>query len=310
MICPCCGAQTETALSEGCDRCGAVAVGPPLAPPDRMLPSFASAAFTAGVGGLSLAALASGVVVTLAEEKSLLTADFWDWTAAAQTAAWRLKFIIAPVAVGIGWWSARTYLKIRRAPARFTGKEMALAGFGSSCAALALVAALVGVTIPARLEKRELARALKNDVALYTFNRAFTQYRIRYGTHVADLKDLAKLPDPDGSIAKLLAEYPRAEYIASAEKASLPAIQAKRLRAPRLRQIGLRDAADDSVGDRISFTNYTLRLPGEDGLLNTEDDSIIRDGITVDAKESSGASEVIALPSPRSARPRRGPAKQ
>lgn len=307
MICPCCGVKTKTDLSEGCDRCGAVAVGPPLAPPKQLLPSFGAAASGACLGSLALAALLGATIVALIEEKSLLAANLGDIIGAAETAAWRLKFIIAPAAVGVAWWSARTYFKIRSAPARWTGREMSLVGFASSCTALVLVAALIGVTVPVRIAERQLAQRVKSEVPLRTFNRVLTQYRIRYGTHAADIKDLEKLPDPDGSIAKLLAEFPLMEYSASAQKASLPAAQAKKMRAPRLRQINLRDTVDDADGERISFTNYALRLPGDDGLLNTADDLVMRDGITGAAEESSIATE---SPTPISRRFSRVPANR
>lgn len=308
MICPCCGVKTEVALSEGCANCGALAVGPPLAPPKQVLPSFAAAAAVAGLGGLALAALAGVTVAALLEKTSPLAATLWDVIAAAETAAWRLKFIVAPLAVGVVWWSAHTYFKIRRAPALWTGRRMALAGMSSSCVALALCAALIGVTVPARLAERELAQRVQSEVPLRTFNRVLTQYRIRYGTHAADIKDLAKLPDPDGSIAKLLAEFPVVEYTASAQKASLPVAQAKKMRAPRLRQINLRDAVNDTDADSISFTNYTLRLPGTDGLMNTADDLLMRDGVAVAAEEE--ASGEIESPAPIGRRSSRTPVKQ
>ncbi len=260
-----------------------------------MLPSFVAAAITAGLGGLSLMMLALGTVTTLLEEGSLLGAAFWDWISAAETTAWRLKFMLMPLALGASWASWRAYFKILRRPAEFTGKGMSIAGFASSFAALTLLVTLIGVTIPARLEKQEIARSVKSDVPLYSFNRALTEYRIRYGSYPADMSDLKKLPDADGSIAKLLAQFPPEGYTASAQKASVPASKGGRLRAPRLRQAALlRDDADDSDagGDRISFTNYVLKLPGEDGMLNTEDDLVIRDGVTGDAKKgASGETE-------------------
>ncbi|MEJ7712571.1 MAG: hypothetical protein WKF84_22665 [Pyrinomonadaceae bacterium] len=230
-----------------------------------MLPSFVAAAITAGLGGLSLMALTGGTVTTILEERSLFAASFWDWISAAETAAWRLKFILMPLALGATWASWRAYFRILRRPAEFTGKGMSVAGFASSCAALTLLVTLIGVTIPVRLEKQEIARSVKNDVPLYSFNRALIEYRIRYGSYPADMSDLKKLPDADGSIAKLLAQFPSEGYTASAQKASVPASKSGKLRAPRLRQAALRDNADDSDtgGDRISFTNYILKLPGK-----------------------------------------------
>jgi hypothetical protein len=38
------------------------------------------------------------------------------------------------------------------------------------------------------------------------------------------------------------------------------------------------ETVDDVPTERISFTNYELRMPGPDKLLDTEDDLIMRDG--------------------------------
>jgi hypothetical protein len=35
----------------------------------------------------------------------------------------------------------------------------------------------------------------------------------------------------------------------------------------------------------MSFTNYDLRLPGEDKVLNTDDDLIVRDGLVMTVPE-------------------------
>ena len=55
-ICPCCGEKFDGELSDGCVACGARAVGPPLARPERELPSY----------GHALAVSAAGVVLLLA----------------------------------------------------------------------------------------------------------------------------------------------------------------------------------------------------------------------------------------------------
>jgi hypothetical protein len=39
-------------------------------------------------------------------------------------------------------------------------------------------------------------------------------------------------------------------------------------------------ATEETLSGGITFTNYGLRLPGADKLLNTEDDEILIDGVT------------------------------
>ena len=43
--------------------------------------------------------------------------------------------------------------------------------------------------------------------------------------------------------------------------------------------------ADDAPGERLSFTNYELPLPGPDKIMGTEDDLIVRDGVIYNASE-------------------------
>ena len=56
MICPCCGVRFEGEMREGCRACGAREVGPPLARPQRELPSY----------GYAFAAIAAGLVLVAA----------------------------------------------------------------------------------------------------------------------------------------------------------------------------------------------------------------------------------------------------
>src|SRR5437763_14531228 len=49
-ICPCCGAEFEGELSDGCASCGARAVGPPLARPERELPAYGHALGVSAAG--------------------------------------------------------------------------------------------------------------------------------------------------------------------------------------------------------------------------------------------------------------------
>ena len=52
----------------------------------------------------------------------------------------------------------------------------------------------------------------------------------------------------------------------------------KTLNGARVRPASSRVGASEAT-EGLSFTNYELRLPGPDKLLNTEDDWIMRDGV-------------------------------
>ena len=102
----------------------------------------------------------------------------------------------------------------------------------------------------------------------------------------SDKKDLARLPDPDGSIAALLKEIDASEYKVSAELAAVPKQNPRPLRGAVIRNASLSTAADEPLSEGLSFTNYELRLPGADKLLNTEDDLIVIDGVITKVSET------------------------
>jgi hypothetical protein len=274
-------------------------VGPPLASPVRLLPSYGAALAAGALSTLALLALAAGTLLTLLSRKSLWSVNFWDLVGAGEAAAWRLRFFLPIFAAALIWLSARAARKIRRAPERFAGRRVADAAFAAALAAFVLSAGLIGVTVPERLEQRRLAWEAQRQAPLNTARRALVEYFIRYKTYPAGVDDLRKLPDADGSIALALEQMSDDGYSVSAQKASLPAAQTRKLRGVRLQQIALRgDNLDDTANDRISFTNYTLRLPGEDNTLNTDDDLVMRDGVVLDRAQVSAANESAAVATP------------
>jgi hypothetical protein len=111
------------------------------------------------------------------------------------------------------------------------------------------------------------------------------EYRDKFGTLPSDKTDLARLPDPDGSIAALLKEIDASEYKVSAEVAAVPTQRPRPLRGAVIRNASLGTTGDEPLSEALSFTNYELRLPGADKLLNTEDDLIVLDGVTYKPSE-------------------------
>src|SRR2546425_6331231 len=99
-VCPSCGAEFEGDLCLGCPSCGARAVGPPLARPEHELPSYGRASIAFASGVLMSIAFLGSTVAALIENKALSlrfwTIRFWAVVAAAETAAWRLKWIAFP----------------------------------------------------------------------------------------------------------------------------------------------------------------------------------------------------------------------
>lgn len=216
-----------------------------------------------------------------------LSFGFWSWVAAAQTAAWRLKWIALPVTIVVLWGGRKIYRSMLQEPERFWGLRYARCGLVASATIPVLIAVLIGVTVPKRLEYRQLGIEARIKVVGYTYDRAFLEYRARYGRLPDDMNDLRQLPDPDGSIAAALNNF-KPEWFATAYKPTTAEVAAKQkpvtLRGTVIRNASL-NSADEPLSEGVSFTNYTLRLPGEDNLMDTDDDWIVRDGIVSRAAE-------------------------
>jgi hypothetical protein len=282
-MCPCCGEKFEGELSDGCDACGARAVGPPLARPERELPSY----------GHALAVCAAGVVLTLAFFVALVSAllqgeafalGWKEFLRAAETAAWRLKWTALPFSLLLSFVCLKLYARMRREPARFVGHAHARAGLALTFAAAVALTTFIGITVPERLRVRELARRAADNALLYETDIALARYRKQFGTYPATISDLRRLEDNDGSVARLLSVIAAGEYKPETDIASLTTGRAKARSKRRGTVIRARASnSDDLPGDSIVLTNYEVTLPGRDRLIGTDDDLYIRDGRILDS---------------------------
>lgn len=278
-ICPCCGFKFHGALSSGCKQCGARAVGEPLPRPANELPSYGRALALSISGSLIVLVFLVQTVMAMVQ-RGTGWFEFWSWVAAAETAAWRLKWISIPVMFVVLWFGAKLYRSIRQQPARFCGLTYARSGLVASATVACLIALLIGVTVPARLRQRELAKEAKIRADWHTFEAAALEYKMRYHTYPADLKDIReRIPDPHGTIAAALDSLvpngyqPRAEVAAASENS-------RPLRSGMaIRNASLSTAGDDLPPGGLVFTKFELRMPGEDKILGNDDDWIGRDGV-------------------------------
>ena len=286
IICPACGSTVEGDLRQGCSSCGARAIGPPLARPEHELPSYglASIAFASGVV-MSLGFLIS-TIAALVENNGLSfrfwTIRFWTVVAAGETAAWRLKWVALPVAIAVLWSGTRIIRSIKTDPNKFIGLRAARIGFTNATVVTILFATLIGVTVPARLRQRRYGIEAKLYVRGRTLSRALLEYRALHGTVPPQeelVKELRTLPDQDGSIAEALRDLDPSGYQPGAVLASKAKPTA--LRGGALRNASVNTSAGLTGDHGIAFTNYDWRLPGEDKILNTDDDLIIRDGLVM-----------------------------
>jgi hypothetical protein len=240
----------------------------------------------------------ASVIAVLVEYRAF-PPRFGSIMTASEVAAWRLKWAMLPVAIIVLWGSARIIRSIKASPSRFMGLRAARLGFAASALLTFLVAILIGITMPVRLERRQWGAEAAINAPYYTFARAMLEYRERNGTVPPDkeklFSELRTLPDPDGSIADALRYIDANGYQASTVLASA-STKSKSLVAQgsAIRNVSMTVAPTTDHG--ISFTSYELHLAGEDKILNTDDDIIVRDGLVMKASDLTPRSTTASHP--------------
>jgi len=258
-------------------------VGPPLPPPDTELPLVGRTLFI-GVAGLLLALASLGAVATeLGRRGHLLPRDPTEFISAATTAMWRAKYLLLPLSLAVFWACSVLRRRVQREPHRFLWRRFALVGHATAGLVFVANLAFTALFIPELIEQRRLAREAAVQSMLYGTHRMLLEYKARYGTYPASLDDLRRLPDPQGTNAKLLAQLEMANYVPSSVQAARMERQ-RPVRRARLRQVAVRadtDAAPVDGLETVSFTDYELLWPGPDGIYGTEDDRSIKNGVIV-----------------------------
>jgi len=277
IICPACGSRVDGQLSDGCSSCGARAVGPPLAKPEHQLLSYGPAVITATGGGVMLIAFLASVIAAWIVTRGGIF-EFGAIYNAGQVAAWQSKWFALPLAIAVIWAGAKLTRNIRKSPERFAGLRLARTGFSAAIVATLMVATLIGVTVPERLRRRQWSFEAAEHARGYTLHRALLEYRDLHGTLPPQedlVRELKTLPDPGGAIAEALSFVDANGYEANSVLAAAP----KNKTLPRGGAI--RDASLTTTADPppVSFTNYQIRLPGDDKKLNTDDDLMVKDGL-------------------------------
>jgi hypothetical protein len=244
------------------------------------LPSYGRALLVGVMGGVMLITFLVSVIIALVE-RAPVSLRFWSIMGAAETAAWRLKWIAIPATFIALWAGALICRSIRRNPKRFMWGQIAQGGLWTTISVAVLIAVLIGITVPERLHQIEMREEAAIYAQGYTIQRALLDYRARYGTLPSTLDELRRLPDSDHSIASALAGIEASAYSPGADLAALPK---KKSRTPRggvaLRNASLR-STDDTAEGGLSFTKYEMRLPGPDNKLGTDDDWTMRDGLII-----------------------------
>ena len=295
-ICPCCGFKSETELSAGCAACGACPVGEALPKPEHELPSYGRSLVLTIFGALLGLVFLTQTFAALAQTSgrgaksnlallSMIPTDWQPWLAAAETAAWRLKWFAIPVTILVFWFGRKLHRSVMDSPDRFCMRRYARRGYIAAVAFPVVILLFIGITIPDRLNQRQLGIEAGLNAQAYRIDRAFVEYQTRFGTLPDDVSDLLKkLPDPDHSLAAALNNLDVSGYRPSAELAAVPK-KPQKLNGAAIRNASI-SGGEDAITERLSFTNYELPLPGADKVLGTEDDLILRDGIV---DKASGA---------------------
>ena len=315
-ICPCCGFKSESLLSRvltdgqapdssrpdgypACQSCGARSVGEPLPRPEHELPSYGRSLVLAVTGSLMVLIFVTQTVIAVAQLStrsvpttltlaSMIPFDFWDyktWLAGAETAAWRLKWVMIPLTLLVLFASRKLYRSIQQSPARFCGLRYARRGYLATAAVPVLFLILIGITVPKRLEHRQWGIEADVNAHWRRYDRALDEYRETFETLPSVSGDLRRLPDPDGSIAAALENLDTSGYRPTADLAAMPNKKPQQLRGAVIRNASI-STGDDAPSERLSFTNYELPLPGPDRIMGTEDDLVVRDGVIYKASET------------------------
>jgi hypothetical protein len=276
-------------LNDGCVSCGALAVGEPLPKPDNELPSYGRSLVLAVAGVLMLLIFVVQFIIALAHRVPF-SLKFWSMMAAAETAAWRLKWVGLVWCVIVLFGSHRLYKSIAANPDRFCGLGYARRGLRASVVACLLVTGFIGISVPGRLRNIQIARDAAYSANILRVDRAILEYGWKFKTKPSDLQDLLSLPDPDGSLAAAIRELgplgPGSYKPSGADLAALPNQKRRDLRGAVIRNAAVESATDDTLTPGLAFTNYELRLPGPDKISGTDDDLVVRDGLITRTSEA------------------------
>jgi len=230
-------------------------------------------------GSLTVLLFLTQTVIAVVTKK-LDPFGLWSWIAAGQTAAWRLKWVSIPLLILTVWLGRKLYRSIKLNPAKFCGLKHAQRGLFASAFVVCLIALLIGVTVPERLRQRKRAQEAAHHAYFHTFERAVLEYQARYKSYPAAFTDLkARIADPYGELAEALKHMSPAGYRPSADFAAVAGQKSPSLQGVAIRKVSVSSATDDVPAGGLAFTTYELQLPGEDGLLGTEDDWVAENGI-------------------------------
>jgi hypothetical protein len=188
--------------------------------------------------------------------------------AAVSTAAFWFRPLVAAAGVAV-LLGARAALAARRDPERYGGLRTATAGLVLGGVVALVIGGLAVARVPRMLENRREAREAATRAEMYHLAGLLHEYRAVYGAYPERVGDLDRL-----------------ETVAAAP-------EARDSWERKIVYTGYTSGIASAAGALTLNANFELRSPGPDGLPNTPDDIVMRDGSIVDAPSD-------ASPAPKS----------
>ncbi len=235
-----------------------------------------------------MAAAFIGLVIAILVEQKPGRLGLGTIVSAGEVAAWRVKWLVLPIALAVIWVGVRIVRSVRSNASLFIGLRAARLGVISAALVTLVIATLIGITIPVRLERRQWGIEAATYARGYALNRALIAYRDLHGTYPTDPEALRTLPDPDGSIAEALKFVDPAGYQANAQLAAASTkVKPLVVRGTALRGVSTTTNPEPAG---VSFTSYQLRLPSDHRLFASDDDYLLIDGVIYKASEVTSTS--------------------
>jgi hypothetical protein len=273
MPCPCCG-NVKPIEAQNCEACGARQIADGMAKPVTTLPKLGPAMAALGLVILLVIGftaywllrsdmkVARALLVTafgesykfsrdlLVGDNHLLRYNIFTWDAYRDAST--LSLVIAPLAFWAMHLARRAWLKARNLPQQFGGLRMAQVTFALAAVLFVSFAAAGLTSIPTRLERGRQRQVALTNVALYENAAAFREYLRKHRSYPQDLTELN------------VQHLPVSDYWGT-----------------EIKYEPFGTVADNRSG-AASFSSYTLRSAGPDGVLGTTDDIVMVDGVIVD----------------------------
>ncbi|MBI3949826.1 MAG: hypothetical protein HY314_05170 [Acidobacteria bacterium] len=249
MVCPSCNKDLD---STTVCSCGARCVGAPLTASIYPVPRLVY-----GITALLVIVVVVAVQATITIKNLYLTDLKWQWELFLTT-SYLAKFLLPVVMVATFLACCGLRLASRR-PSEYGGARLS-----RYCLALSLLlflldgGALAG-RLPDMLESRKLKQRAYTEAMMYKLNLAVAKYREQYGAYPERLIDLQEM---DPTMRPVLDYWDHALVYTP---------------------------MSSDVASRVSpvpFQNYELISRGGDGILGTEDDIVMRDGLMIPASSS------------------------